>query len=569
MLDGTERDTDTDTSDQELQPPDALQPPEPLENGKPRRWAEFGFAASGVIFIGLMMIPYELKKGQAWNTAANSLLLGSVILSVACLFWGNTHIKMIRFLSGKKIFAQVVILALMAWLQVMIIPDVGWGVTHRIAATTTLTFRLAFICLDSLKGISRLARLFIAFFFMFGNFLSVFLAYFMDSARTIFIIQATNTTITTSDVQASVGTAIVTLTASMIVTIWQDKDFQYSALYRSYLPKLAVETAGVKHGSAEMDLILAERDEATAAWRGWPKVSAVVVLLSVLVFTVSVVLSNNEPEYDVDGRESTLMLALRGAALFLGGSGSCVFLSKSVNRRRLHYTFTSTRGVLWMFYTLIFALAGFARPKGTAHALGTVYTTLGFTPWLSPESVQQISRFMHFAITVTIAFTLATAIYLSAYVWQNDAVLADLNGVGLAGVLTRYALQRTCYINLSLLMAGSLVTMLKKNLSDNWYFMLVEGNVLRGEILEAESLTFDPDGGYDFIAYNSLERLHRRRVLSHAQRALTQRLSLHRHRRSVLSGDSAVRGRQSVETTSNDGAIGSGVEMASNGLVSI
>ena len=63
--------------------------------------------------------------------------------------------------------------------------------------------------------------------------------------------------------------------------------------------------------------------------------------------------------------------------------------------------------------------------------------------------------------------------------------------------------------------------------------------MLRREILEAESLTFDPDGG------------------------------LHRHRRSVLSGDSAVRGRQSVETTSNDGAIGSGVEMASNGLVSI
>jgi hypothetical protein len=91
-------------------------------------------------------------------------------------------------------------------------------------------------------------------------------------------------------------------------------------------------------------------------------------------------------------------------------------------------------------------------------------------------------------------------------VWKDDVVLADLNGVGVTGLLTRFALLRTCFINLSLLMAGSLATVVKKNLSDNSYFVLVEGNVLRREILEVESLSVDPDGHHDFIGHDSLQR---------------------------------------------------------------
>jgi hypothetical protein len=161
-----------------------------------------------------------------------------------------------------------------------------------------------------------------------------------------------------------------------------------------------------------------------------------------------------------------------------------------------------------MFYTLIYAIAGLSRPKGTASvssALGTVYTTLGFIGWLSLESVQQISRVMHMIITFTTALTLVVTIYLSAYVWKDDVVLADLNGIGVPGILTVYAIQRTCYINLLLLMAGSLVTVVKKNLSDNGYFVLVEGNVLRREILEVESLSVDPDGHHDFVGHDSLQ----------------------------------------------------------------
>jgi hypothetical protein len=269
-----------------------------------------------------------------------------------------------------------------------------------------------------------------------------------------------------------------------------------------------VETAGVEPGSAEMDLILNTRDAAAAAWRGWPKKSAVVILVSIAVFLFSVVLSATALEYDVDGRESTAMLALRVIAVTLLCGGSSVFFNNNVNWRRLKYTFSSTQGLLWMFYTLMYAIAGLSRPRGTASvssALGTVYTTLGLIMWLSLESVQQISRVMHVTITFTLAITLATVIYLTAYVWKDDVVLADLNGIGVPGILTLYAIQRTCFINLSLLMAGSLLTVVKKNLSDNRYFVFISGNVLRREILEVESLSVDPDGHHDFVGHDSLQ----------------------------------------------------------------
>ena len=63
-------------------------------------------------------------------------------------------------------------------------------------------------------------------------------------------------------------------------------------------------------------------------------------------------------------------------------------------------------------------------------------------------------------------------------------MLADLNGVGVPGVVTRYAVQRTCLINLLLLMAGALKNSLKMNLSQNSYFVLVSGQVRRKQILE-------------------------------------------------------------------------------------
>jgi hypothetical protein len=435
------------------------------------------------------------------------------------LFWDNVHFKLLRFLSGKKVFAQVVILSLIDWLRLILLPDPGWETVDRITSTEVLLMRLAVFNLDSLQGLSRWFRIAAAFFFMLGNIWSIFQAYFLNEAQIIFVINSTNTAITTSAVQASVGTSIVTLTTMMIITIWQDKDFQYSALYRSYLPKLAVETAGVEPGSEEMHLILAERDAAAAGWRGWPFKSAVAILVSLVVYFSSVLLSTTGVlMHGADGKESVTMVVLRVFAVLLGIAGSVALFSGNVSRRRMNYTLSSVEGSLWMFYTLVFALAGLASPdvdSPVASVLGTVYTALVLIMWMSLESVNRISRLTHTTITFTIAVGIALGIYLSAFVWQDDTVLADLNGAGVAGVLTRFTVFRTCFINMLLLMAGSLVTVVKKNLSDNSYFVLISGNVLRRDIMEVESLGADPDGDNDFIVDNSLElqlRRHRRSV---------------------------------------------------------
>jgi hypothetical protein len=230
--------------------------------------------------------------------------------------------------------------------------------------------------------------------------------------------------------------------------------------------------------------------------------------MSIAVFLFSIVLSATALEYDVDGRESAAMLALRGIALTLGCGESYAFFNNNVNWPRLKYTFRSTQGLLWMIYTLIFAIAGLSGPRRTASvssAIGTVYATLGFMLWLSLESVQQITRLMHMTITFITALTLVVTIYLTAYVWKDDVVLADLNGVGVPGTLTQFAIQRTCFINLSLLMAGSLVTVVMKNPTDNSYFVWVSGNVLRREILEVESLRVKLDGHHDLVGHNSLQ----------------------------------------------------------------
>ena len=251
------------------------------------------------------------------------------------------------------------------------------------------------------------------------------------------------------------------------------------------------------------------------------------------------------------------MLALRGTALALFCGGSCVFFCNNVNWRRLKYTFTSTEGTVWMFYTLIYAIAGLSRPRGTASvssALGTVYTTLGLIGWLSLDSVQQISRVMHMTITFILALTLVVSIYLSAYVWQDDVVLADLNGVGVPGTLTQFSAQRTCFINLSLLMAGSLVTVVKKNLSDNSYFIFISGNVLRREILEVESLRVDPDGHHEFFLVQRLSR----------HNSLVQRLSRHQvsDNHCLESSENGDSSSSSLSSSSSS----SGVEMQLNSI---
>jgi hypothetical protein len=52
-------------------------------------------------------------------------------------------------------------------------------------------------------------------------------------------------------------------------------------------------------------------------------------------------------------------------------------------------------------------------------------------------------------------------------------------------------------------MAGALSVSVNKSFADGSYFVLVTGNVMRRQILEAESLSDYPDGDDDLIVQNS------------------------------------------------------------------
>jgi hypothetical protein len=171
----------------------------------------------------------------------------------------------------------------------------------------------------------------------------VFAAYFLDEAFIMFTIQATNTTITTTAVKASVATTMISLSAIMVLTVWHDVDYQIVAVYHSYLPKLAVETVDVEPGSELLDTMLAERQSASVAWTGWPRKSAVAILVSIVIYLLSMLLGTAAPEslYDDDGNDSFAMLALRAAALAMLIGGSCTFFFNNVSWRRLKHTYTS------------------------------------------------------------------------------------------------------------------------------------------------------------------------------------------------------------------------------------
>jgi hypothetical protein len=480
--------------------------PRPLENGVPRRWSERFFAATGVIFLALAFLPNGLKKGMTWYIVAHSLVLLCMAASIVCTFVGNTHPRMLLFLARQPDFAQVVIIALVDWLRVLLWPDAGWETTERISNTTTFITRLVFFTFDSLKGMSRWFRLFMSFLFFLGNFYNILSSYFMEPATTLFVVEATNTTFSSTTVKAGVATTMLSVTLSMFVIIWYDKNFQYSAMYRSHLPKLAVETAWMEPGSDEIQDRVEDREAAGAVWRGWLRKSEAAMLLSVVVFSFSVMMSSTALAHTDNGNESVLFIVLRVISLALGLTGAGFYFKNNVSWRRLKFTFLlSTEGRLWLFYTLVYTATGLVAPAEDSQftsVLGTVYNACGFTLWLLFESTKMISRTMLITCTFGVAITLASFIYLTIYVWQDDSLLADLNGAGLRGVLTRYDLQRTCAFNLLVLMAMSLM-----NLSDHSYFILVSGTVSRRQILELEKLSDDPDGGNDTVVEHSLQWL--------------------------------------------------------------
>jgi hypothetical protein len=112
-----------------------------MEHEPAKRWAEAAIAATALSFFALVALPSGLKKGQAWYSVCHGLVLLSTVLCFACLFFGNTHVKLLRFLAVNGVFWQVVVLAVVTWVQQMGWPGVGWEVSQRIAASTALLFR--------------------------------------------------------------------------------------------------------------------------------------------------------------------------------------------------------------------------------------------------------------------------------------------------------------------------------------------------------------------------------------------------------------------------------------------
>jgi hypothetical protein len=264
------------------------------------------------------------------------------------------------------------------------------------------------------------------------------------------------------------------MTVPMMVTIWNDNGFQYTALYRSFLPKLAVALDGVETGSSEMITILEQHEIAAANYLGWPRKAAVTILVSLILYFSSFALSVTRLSYGDDGKESLLMIVLRVSSLFLVVIGVCVFFHRNIEWVRFKYTFESTQGILWMIYAMCYGCAGLAGPDPKApvnYPVGIIMTTFVLFFWLAFESVRSISRLMHTTITVMITITMLMGIYCSAFVWQDDVELADLNGPLTEGVLTRYDVQRTCLVNLVILMMSALKTSFEKNIfAGNKYF---------------------------------------------------------------------------------------------------
>jgi hypothetical protein len=254
--------------------------PTRAKRAEPQVVPEIAVAFTAAVLVALALVPYDLKQGQDWYTAAHSVVLASTVASLSFLFAGNTHTKIIQFQMASGFFWQVVVLSLVDWVRVMAMPDPGWELTDRLAGTASTLARLAFFCADALKAQSRWFRLFIAFLFFLGNLYGVIQAYFLDPAIPIYTVKETNTTFTTSGVRASVGTTMISLTLNMIVTIWKDTEFDYCALCTSFLPKKVLD------GVRDDQTAAAAQAEDAAAWRGRPRKGAVVLLTSIVIFVM-------------------------------------------------------------------------------------------------------------------------------------------------------------------------------------------------------------------------------------------------------------------------------------------
>ena len=108
-----------------------------MDNEPGRTWAEVAVTAASLSTVVLMYLPYNLKKGRAWYTVCWSLVLFSTVVSLACVFFGNTHVKLLKFLAVNGVFWQVLVLVVVDWVIVIV-----WGCSSYPAYDTQLIVQI-------------------------------------------------------------------------------------------------------------------------------------------------------------------------------------------------------------------------------------------------------------------------------------------------------------------------------------------------------------------------------------------------------------------------------------------
>ena len=130
---------------------------------------------------------------------------------------------------------------------------------------------------------------------------------------------------------------------------------------------------------------------ARSAWHGHgqgrPRVGALVLLLSIVLFVTTIQFSE---EAWLANRE---VVGLRAAAIGLVVVGSWLFLWDNLSWARMWYTGSSPQGLIVMFYCVFYLGVGLAAPDEdhpVASSLEAVYMTLSIVMWLCLESAKQV-----------------------------------------------------------------------------------------------------------------------------------------------------------------------------------
>lgn len=301
-------------------------------------------------------------------------------------------------------------------------------------------------------------------------------------------------TLTTSAVSAGIGSAMISVSAFALLTMWQDRYFLYVALCQADLPKHAVDSRELAEDGDDEGWrsLAAEYKDAHHAWLGGLVGGEIVCVASAIIYVAHLVCGAESVglRTDESGSESAAFIVSSVTAFVLMVVGSALVFWQNVSWLRLNYVFTSSKGVLLVFYLTCFLVVGFVVPdtrSPVSSRLSMCYVFLGYVMWYALDSAKRVSRTFRAVQDVCIILNMFVAIVFSLYVWSYDPSLGDLNGESVPGEVTKLQLWRICYWNLLVLLVGSL-RIACKDWQSGQLMHGVGGYVLRSDILRLESV---------------------------------------------------------------------------------